>query len=480
VKGDGVTGDGMDDGIDVANPHAQDVQWPLVGVASGMRSCLVKGPDGQWYRLKGCGNNTDGVVVRQNAGWRDLRGVAFPHTALRELYYTSRLAEALQPHGLLGANIALGHFLYSAPNAPLGETGDLRPACIIERTLGDRRLGTHVLAGLGLLLPRLLQRTDSVTAQECARLFPPSRPGREHPGSVTTAELMSDLLVARELFWAGVGDDTLGIQWPDLPRDEHCLANAFAPAHPSNLLRIASPHQGGLPDQWTAAGKQPMGAAWALLWARASRELQDAISVTPHLADQALAYLFGRIGHECGSFLGALHREGVSWGTYQDGLCFRAQWHCNAHTNNFVMLPRGAAPASMEGKDHLLGYVDLDMAFDEASFVNLTQLANAPPVPLAERAAAHRLLLEREHINFMDVLAGGDSTSGVPQVALGEIEKYPPAVLAAHNALHDTLILAYQKAYTQQPPLVAFDSSLQRCARALIELAITIMGECEA
>lgn len=122
-----------------------------VAVASGVRSCLVRGADGEWFRLKGAGNRDEGVLVRQNAaaagggaGWRDLRGVAFCHTAARELYWTRRLGEALAPAGIVGANGSLGRYLYSAPNAPFGESEALRPACIVEATLGDRRLGTHV------------------------------------------------------------------------------------------------------------------------------------------------------------------------------------------------------------------------------------------------------------------------------------------------------------------------------------------------
>lgn len=44
-----------------ALPHAPKA------VASGVRSALVK-LEGNWYRLKGCGNNDDGFVVRHNKG----------------------------------------------------------------------------------------------------------------------------------------------------------------------------------------------------------------------------------------------------------------------------------------------------------------------------------------------------------------------------------------------------------------------------
>jgi len=93
----------------------------LVAVASGTRSCLVRCDDGQWYRLKGCGNSDQGVVVRTNgegaSAWRELRGVAFPHTAVRELHWTSTLAEPMAACGVPSANAALGWYSYSEPHA---------------------------------------------------------------------------------------------------------------------------------------------------------------------------------------------------------------------------------------------------------------------------------------------------------------------------------------------------------------------------
>ena len=123
------------------------------------------------------------------------------------------------------------------------------------------------------------------------------------------------------------------------------------------------------------------------------------------------------------------------------------------------------------------------MAFDAASFVNLAAGASEAAAGANEVAAGaaqvHAVLLEREYVNLMEVLAGGDSSSGVPQVALSEIERQPAAVLAASNALHDTLILAYQRAYAGEPPLVAVSESLHHCAHALVRLAICVMAECD-
>ena len=132
---------------------------PAKAFASGVRSCVLK-LDGQWYRLKGCGNNDEGFVVKsevnpQGQFTRQIRGAAWLHTAVRENYMAAHLSRSMHPQGILGANGAMGVYVYDAPNQPFGPDVSV-PACIIERTYGDRRLGTHVLAGIELLLPLLL------------------------------------------------------------------------------------------------------------------------------------------------------------------------------------------------------------------------------------------------------------------------------------------------------------------------------------
>ena len=80
----------------------------LHGYASGVRSALVK-IQGVWYRLKGCGNNCEGFIAKcerkriyqpgnaqlQWTEFMQIRGSAFPHTAVRELAVTGRVNAAL-------------------------------------------------------------------------------------------------------------------------------------------------------------------------------------------------------------------------------------------------------------------------------------------------------------------------------------------------------------------------------------------------
>ena len=362
-------------------------------VASGVRSALLRADDGKWYRLKGSGNHDEGVVVRKNAGgWCDLRGVAFMHTAARELYWTTRLAAAIECTP--SANIALGRFLYSAPNAPFGEIDpNMRPACVVHRTLGDRRLGTHVLAGLHLLLPRLLDDACLRAGSDALRSAFPTR--RPDPKDVSTAQLASDHMLARELYWSGIGADVPGLQWDDLPRDHsNCFGNFGSLGGGGGggqggagraALMVQAPQAAPMPRQWTRTGAEDMSPDWQRRWCAACNELRSLLAGHPHCAQRVLPHLFGTLGRECGRFLRALHAEGVSWGTYQDTMCHDGQWHCNAHSNNFVLLPEATPPGS---PSPMIGFVDLDMAFDERTFVCLS----------SERgdAASHALLLERE------------------------------------------------------------------------------------
>ena len=86
----------------------------LLGYASGVRSAVLK-VEGQWYRLKGCGNHEAGFITKddrkpildkngcivgsgkvQTISFRHIRGCCFPHTAVRELAISERLNSALR------------------------------------------------------------------------------------------------------------------------------------------------------------------------------------------------------------------------------------------------------------------------------------------------------------------------------------------------------------------------------------------------
>ena len=104
---------------------------------------------------------------------------------------------------------------------------------------------------------------------------------------------------------------------------------------------------------------------WGLAWEVACKELSTAqenlnSQSSGKSATSILAYLYNRLGFECGTFMRILHRKcNASWGTYQDAICHESDWHCNAHANNLAVLSPGHSDYKY------LSYLDLDMAFDK-------------------------------------------------------------------------------------------------------------------
>ena len=90
------------------SPSEPGTRASLQGYASGVRSALVN-VQGVWYRLKGCGNHESGFITKDERrpininnsseglhDFRQIRGCAFPHTAVRELVFSQRVDSALR------------------------------------------------------------------------------------------------------------------------------------------------------------------------------------------------------------------------------------------------------------------------------------------------------------------------------------------------------------------------------------------------
>jgi len=282
-------------------PLARAPAGALRGVASGTRSALAK-VDGAWFRLKGCGNNDEGFRVRVNprradgVAWRDIRGSAFPKEALTELLMADRVARALAARGAAGANGAVAFARYAAPaELPLGPR--FETACIVESTLGDRRLGTHVLAGLEALLPSLLCGAAGAAAA-LAGVFPPARP-RGADGAPEGTESFVEMAVlpvsaayaceameAARAAAAGAPPPPPGPPlenaepWsaPGVRRDASSLADLCGAAAPAAAREwLAAAERAGVaalrgappPEQWTREGRRPMAPEWVPVWAAA-------------------------------------------------------------------------------------------------------------------------------------------------------------------------------------------------------------------
>ncbi|CAL1141600.1 unnamed protein product [Cladocopium goreaui] len=294
----------------------------LWGYASGIRSALVP-LRAKWYRLKGCGNRTEGFPVEKvgNKGEWSLRGSCFQHTAWTELRMTQLVSRVLETAGFDCANRPLGLYLYQPdPESGAWPHPEVERCCVVFETLGNARLGDHLIGGILALLPHLFE--------------------------------------------------------PDLAELKRCILRGrdFDPSDPE-LLETADVVSCGMATADVLAQLGSAGAAPARQLPKAE-ELENVPIFLRHLWDHLrvkkvdmslLLWLAWRLGWECGLTLRTLHEAQISWGTYSDSMGI----HCNAHINNFVVKAMDA------GNDTFLAALDFDMAFTRENVLPEALQANS-------------------------------------------------------------------------------------------------------
>jgi len=145
----------------------------FIGIKNGKRSCIIKDKKGEFFRLKGYGNNKSGFTLLKNEGdisftKIEIRGCQFENNVFRELYYTYKVNEFLKKYNMFCANIPVGYFKYSndikfiddslnKKNKIIIEVPEVDKFCSIYKTLGDRRLGTHLLKGLEIIIEAIVE-----------------------------------------------------------------------------------------------------------------------------------------------------------------------------------------------------------------------------------------------------------------------------------------------------------------------------------
>merc|ERR1712083_643711 len=122
-----------------------------------------------------------------------------------------------------------------------------------------------------------------------------------------------------------------------------------------------------------------------------------------------------------------------------------------------------------------------DMAFDDDTFVSVYG-KGSPKGTVGISKEEHAVLLKRESVNFLEVLAGADSTSGVTMEQKQVMMTNPKRneLDAALSLLSDTLVLGYLHAYNggdSNFPVADLDQDLHKLARIVIKLAIIVMAD---
>lgn len=273
---------------------------------SGRRSGIMK--DGDIYlRLKGCGNLHHGFNKEPTAYPEDcfeIRGCCFAHTVLREQYMSWIVNEKLKDFGFCSGNLPREYWKYK--NTELEQVSKY---CGVFVTLGEQRLGSHLIGGIDKILTQL---SEGVSEELVRSLLP-----QERKGEIFTVKLVQ--------------------QTGPLNESIH---------------------------SWTAQGVYKDSSKFVDVL-----KTDPNFSLFPEFCNgkkqvfSDICFISYRIGWEVGKIKRILQDNNVCWGYFIDHNPFEP--HCNAHCNNFIVLGPGCK--------NLLAPVDFDMAFMKDEFVSTVE-----------------------------------------------------------------------------------------------------------
>lgn len=384
---------------------------PVQGYRSGARSAIVpvsesKSPD-DWiiaevdgvkytpnfdareklFRLKGCGmwiqeNNLSfpGITFQDAESMHadegqvliDIRGVSFENTSMTEMYTLRHLQPLFDAMKVRLGNAPIGYWMYKNLEndpAPL-----VQKTVSVMETIGDRRLETNLLTGLEFEIVNLFSEDIyKSTIEKVTKLF--SENGMARPSNENRTYTRFSNLSCKNVAQAIM--DLRG-----------------------NLSEARI--EGITPEDIRKVGFLP----------------NSAIIEVFHDDLKPLAKFYASLGWEAGRAIAGIHRSGFLWGTFQDHN--PGELHCNAHTDNLVVLDRKTG-MNPDGSFQMLAPVDFDMSFRPEQALNFWE---NPPQPDPEMAYNH---YNTEFQAFLQDLGG--MTALVPGVCSAiEARPQPPGV----------------------------------------------------
>ena len=337
-------------------------------IQSGHRSAVIKDPKtGIYYRLKGCGNDELGFNLMKSEGYLveyNTRGSQYVSTCFRELYYSEKINEELKKINIPCANLPVGFWKYDKnlnilsnekvkkEDIPImqNQIPEVDKYCGIFRTLGDKRLRTHLLCGMEKILLNVAKLCISKGVikeeqlEEIKKIYPESR----LPNKIETFKTIS-------LFGPKNGVNF----------DDWCKNPVYEKEKYDSIISCAKLKKEVKENknlQIFLEQTEKYDELFPLLTEEASEKHKKMIrSVLDKLLEgqkngkkffQSLIDIYARIGYEVSRVKKCLQVAHINWGSYLDR---GFDYHCNAHSNNLVVLP--------QGNDSLLAPLDFDLAF---------------------------------------------------------------------------------------------------------------------
>ena len=342
-------------------------------IISGHRSALIKDPKtGIFYRLKGCGNDelgfniqkTEGVIVEIVT-----RGSQYDSTCFRELYYSEKVDENLKKYNIRCANLPVGFWKYGKdlhilpkenikkediPNLE-NQMPEVDKYCGIFHTLGDKRLRTHLLCGFEKILETIAtlcvskKLINEELLNEIKKIFPATR----LPDKIETFKTIKffgplnttiDEWVKKPVYEQKHYDAIISVDQLKKEINENKNLKIFID-QTENYDEIINLLSENLSEKHKLMAKKII-------------ENMKKEQANGKKFFSTLLNIYIRIGYEVGKIKRLMQDANINWGSYIDR---GSSYHCNAHSNNLVVLP--------QGNDSLLSPLDLDLAFSKEKMI---------------------------------------------------------------------------------------------------------------
>ena len=342
-------------------------------IISGHRSALIKDPKtGIFYRLKGCGNDERGFNIQKTEGVMVeivTRGSQYDSTCFRELFYSEKVDENLKKINIRCANLPVGFWQYGKdlhilpkenikkediPNLE-NQMPEVDKYCGIFHTLGDKRLRTHLLCGLEKILEKIAtlcvskQLINEELLNEIKKIFPATR----LPDKIETFKTIKffgplnttiDEWVKKPVYEQKHYDAIISVDQLKKEINENKNLKIFID-QTENYDEIYNLLSENLSEKHKLMAKKII-------------ENMKKEQANGKKFFSTLLNIYIRIGYEVGKIKRLMQDANINWGSYIDR---GSSYHCNAHSNNLVVLP--------QGNDSLLSPLDLDLAFSKEKMI---------------------------------------------------------------------------------------------------------------
>ena len=343
-------------------------------IISGHRSAVIKDPKtGVYYRLKGCGNDELGFNIKKTEGVMVeivTRGSQYDSTCFRELFYSEKADENLKKLNFRCANYPIGFWKYGKdlhilPKENIkiedlpkleNQMPEVDKYCGIFRTLGDKRLRTHLLCGLEKILEVIStictskQLINEEIMNEIKKIYPQNRLPNEFETYKTIKFFGPDPKISYE-------------EWYKKPVYEKKHYDSIISCEKikkeikeNKNLKIFIDTCENYDELYTLLSEKLSEKHKTMAKNIIDKMKNDQKNGKKFF--ETLLNIYIRIGYEVGKIKRCFQDANINWGSYVDR---GASYHCNAHSNNLVVLP--------QGNETLLSPLDLDLAFGKDKMI---------------------------------------------------------------------------------------------------------------